>query len=424
AALVLLACLAAAACREGPVALGATPAAARTHADDLFRGLALRFVNVQRHPRFAAARGKLGRYALSPSRLVGDTSIWTSLPSTNERLLELDGRPMPTGYTFTSRTGVPTPARPGEARHLIRLTQLGDDQYQWATRVEHAVGHVAPEAAAAGFSAWLASFQRPEKELRADVHAVLPRTSAALGRLMTLDTVRSTLLTDGSSVVDLTVRVDGKRVRPTMPALADYVDKYVKPARYVLQLGDAHGARWLESRMRDGLLTFHFRTRDGRLLAFDGPARPMPDSVQMYVEAYEHFLIFDVGVSEMFGDFTQMRGAAGRGWMMRFRRAPRWHLPLAVRHLISGPLDRPFQQGGILFSVALRDDGAQTLLVRQLDVAVKESAIVRWLGGLGGKAMEDFAGRAEVEENRFTADALLALRADLLAALGAPPPGP
>jgi len=341
-------------------------------------------------------------------------------------VLELDGKPTPTGYLFTPRAGTPVPGRLGESHHTMRLTQLDDDDYRWETLVEHAVGRVAPTEAAAGFSAWLEAFQRPERELRADVHAALPRTSAALGRLFVLDSVRTTLLTDGSTVVDLRVLVDQQRVRPTMPYFADYVQKYVRPGRLVAMLGDGHGggARWLDARMRDAVMTFRFRTRDGRLLALDGPARPLADSTELEVEAYERFLIFDVGVSEMRGTFAMLRGPNLRGWQMRFNQAPHWHLPLAVRHLIAGPLDRPFQNEGMLLNVVLRDDGAQTLLVRQFDVSVKESAIVRWLGGLGSHAMQDFAGRAEAEENRFLAEALLALRADLVAALGGSVTGP
>jgi hypothetical protein len=300
----------------------------------------------------------------------------------------------------------------------MQLAQLDPDEFRWSTLVEHAVGPVSPAEAASGFSAWLAAFERPEHELRADIRQYLPRTSAALGRLFVLDSVRSTKLGDGSHLVELRILVDGKRVRPTMPALADYVDKYVRPGRYVIQLGDGHGTRFMDARMGSSALTFRFRTRDGRLLALDGPARPLPDSATLEVAAFEKFFIFDVGVSQMAGDFVMVRAPRERGWAMRFHQAPRWHLPLAVRHLISGPLDRPFQREGIIFSLVLRNDGSQTLLVRQLDVSVKESAIVRWLGGLGSHAMEDFSGRAEIDENRFTAEALLALRADIAAALG------
>ena len=411
-------------CRDAPTALGPSREIARTHADELFRGLGIRFVNVQRHPKFAQARQKLSRFALSPSRLMGDTSVWTASPSATTRVLELEGRPGPTGYTFTPVAGAPVPTRVGEARHTIRLQRLDEDEYRWMTLVEHAVGRVTPAEVASGTSAWLMAFQRPERDLRAEVHTALPRTSAALGRLFVLDSARSTLLGDGSSVVDLRIVVDANRVEPSMPAFAEYVRKYVRPARFVFQLGDGRAARWFDGRLRDGVLTIRFRTRDGHLLAIDGPARPLPDSAEVLAEAYERFFIFDVGVSEMIGEFSEVRSPTQRGWAMRFRRAPRWHLPLAVRHLIAGPLDRPFQNDGIVFNVLLRDDGQQTLLVRQLDVSVKESAIVRWLGGLGSHAMDDFAGRVEMEENRFLADALLALRADVVAALGGPSSGP
>jgi hypothetical protein len=206
-----------------------------------------------------------------------------------------------------------------------------------------------------------------------------------------------------------------------MPALAEYVDKYVEPARYRIVLTDGRGATWLEARASDAVMTFRWRTHDGRLLALDGTPRPMPDSLLMRVDASAKFLVFRVGVSEMVGDLVAVRSAHERGWLMRFHRAPHWHFPLAVNHLISRTLDRPFEQGGMLFRIEVRDsDAGQTLIARRFDVAVQESAIVRWLGGLGGKAMDDFAGRAEVEENRFTADALSALRADLAAALAGP----
>jgi hypothetical protein len=42
---------------------------------------------------------------------------------------------------------------------------------------------------------------------------------------------------------------------------------------------------------------------------------------------------------------------------------------------------------------------------------------VRWLGGLGSKAMNDLSGRAEVEEDRFAAEVLRAMAADVAAAL-------
>jgi hypothetical protein len=46
---------------------------------------------------------------------------------------------------------------------------------------------------------------------------------------------------------------------------------------------------------------------------------------------------------------------------------------------------------------------------------VKESAIMRWLGGLGDTAFGDFEGTSEAEENRFLAELFGALREDVAA---------
>ena len=105
---------------------------------------------------------------------------------------------------------------------------------------------------------------------------------------------------------------------------------------------------------------------------------------------------------------------------MRFRKEPDWHFPLAVNNLIRTSLRHPFEDNGISLRVAIRDESpAQALLTRQASLSVQESAIVRWLGGLGHSAMNDFAGRAEVEENRYVYEVLSALRADFVAALSA-----
>jgi hypothetical protein len=101
---------------------------------------------------------------------------------------------------------------------------------------------------------------------------------------------------------------------------------------------------------------------------------------------------------------------------MRFRREPDWHLPLATRYLIRASLRRPFEDGGATVRIALRDSlGAQTLVTRRTTGAVKESAVLRFLGGLGSSAMSDFAGKAEAQENRFTAELFNAMRDDLRA---------
>jgi hypothetical protein len=415
-----LAGLAIASCDGAARAFGPSPAVARSHVDDFFGGLAVRFVDVQRSPKFTAARGKLARHALSPSRLWGDTSVWTGqLPTA--RTLELEGSSDGRRYLFRAVPQVAAPDRPGDARHVMRLVRLGDDgEWQWNTAVEHAVGRVRAAEVATALTLGIGQLARPQADLRPALRSGLPRTTAALGRLMTLEEARSTPLPDGSRVVDIRARFETARLKTTMPAFAAYVDKWIHPSKMAFSLTDARGgARWLDLRLGRDVLTIRLRTRaDGALLALDGPARPMPDTVQLRSDVRVHYLVFDVGVDQLVGEMTSVRGAHERGWNVRWRRAPEWHIPLGVRHLMSGTLDRPFEAEGMLFRLTLRDtDAGQTLLARRFDVAVKESAIVRWFGGLGFRAMDDFAGRAELEENRFLAELLMALRADVGATL-------
>src|SRR5829696_10312843 len=69
------------ACRDVGPAFGPSIPAARANAEGLFGGIAQRFTNVQRNPKFAVARGKLGKNALTPSVIYNDTSVWTQMSS-------------------------------------------------------------------------------------------------------------------------------------------------------------------------------------------------------------------------------------------------------------------------------------------------------------------------------------------------------
>jgi hypothetical protein len=404
-----------------PNALGVDRRAARANADAVFDGLAARFDNVQRAPKFLQARSKLGRYALSPSGVYGDTSVWTTVGTDSTRTLTLSGTHTPTGYVFTPRASVPIPSATGDARHIIRLKRRAESDYSWETSVDHAIGAVRPSEIAAALTAFVASVQQGGvSRVLADNQALFPRTSRVLGELFTLDTVRVAPLADGSASVLVRFRMDPDRIEKTRPNFAKYLDKYVAPARYRLRLQDGRGATWLDATGSDNIFSISYRVRDGQMLALAGAARPMPDSLQIAVDFSAKFMIFRVGVSSLVGDFAFVRRDDERGWIMRFRREPDWHFPLAVNNLIRTSLRHPFEGEGITLRVSVRDGaGPQALLSRQAGGAVQESAIVRWLGGLGNSAMSDFAGRAEAEENRYVFEVLTALRGDFVAALSA-----
>jgi hypothetical protein len=408
-------------CRGVPNALGADRRTARTNADALFEGLGDRFDNVQRAPKFFQARSKLGRYALSPSGVYGDTSVWTSAGADSTRTLTLSGTHTSTGYTFTPKASVPIPSVTGDSRHVIRLRRRGDSEYEWDTVVDHAIGAVRANEVASALSAFLGSAeQSTDSRIRTDNQTLFPRTTRVLDELFTLDTVRLTPQVDGSAAVLVRFHLDPDRIKKTRPNFAKYLDKYVTPARYRLRLQDGRGETWLDVVGSDNVFSLSYRVRNGVLLAMAGPPRPMPDSLQIAVDFSAKFMIFRVGVSRLVGDFVFVRGDDERGWMMRFRREPDWHFPLAVNNLIRTSLRHPFSGDGITVRISIRDRAApQSLLTREAGVSVQESAIVRWLGGLGNSAMSDFAGKAEAEENRYAFEILSALRADFVAVLSA-----
>jgi hypothetical protein len=420
-AFAAIACLAvAASCRGVPEALGPDRRTARANADALFEALALRFDSVQRAPKFHQARTKLGRHALSPSRILGDTSVWTAMGRDSTRTLSLWGTHTPVGYLFTARASAPVPSAVGDSRHVIRLRQRGKSEYDWVTSVDHALGTVNARDVAAATTAFLAAPERISTGRgRAEGRAIFPRTTRVLGELFSLDTVHTNQLADRSTTVSVRFRMHPDRIEGTRPNFAKYLKKYVEPARYRLALRDDAGTTWFQAAASENLFTMNYRSRDGELIALTGPPRPMPDSVRIAIDFSAKFMIFRVGVSRLVGDFISVRTPDERGWLMRFRREPEWHLPLAVNHLIRTSLRHPFAGDGMTLRIAVRDPAAGTpaLLTREARLSVQESAIVRWLGGLGSSAMSDFAGRAEAEENRYVFEVLTALRSDFVAAL-------
>ena len=404
-------------CRQAAQRFGTTPGEARDRSDAFLGEIASRFTNVSRTPRFAAARGRLGKYSLTPSKLVNDTSVWTGQLADGTRTLFTAGTSTAGGYVFDARSALPLPAVTGDSRHWMRLRPRGDSEYHWQTSVDQAVGRMPAEAVFDAFGGlMLAAEILGERELRGDYRQYFPRTTAALGRLFSLDTVRSIAHREGGHVVTMSIGLHPDRLRATMPAFAKYVEKYVGPARYRFVLRDRgpSGVRWLELGAGDDRLTLRFRTQHGRLLPFEGPPRAMPELLHLDGELFAKVMIFEVGASEIAADVQRLRTPTEQAWHFRFQREPEWQLPLASKHLIRAPLRRPFEQGGATFQIGFRESTPQvTHLSREMSIVVKESAILRWLGALGWTAMSDFAGASEREENRFIAEAFRAMQADI-----------
>jgi len=203
-----------------------------------------------------------------------------------------------------------------------------------------------------------------------------------------------------------------------MPAFADYLDKYATESRYKSVVLDKRGVRWIELAGEKNFLTLKLRSINGHFAPLTGPIRPIPDDLILDSEFTTKILLFHVGFRKMIGNVTVIDGDHERGWFIRFTKEPDWKLPPTVGYLIKTPLRRPFEKDGIMFRLALQDaPGRQSIIARRTSATVQESAILRFLNRLSGTAMGDFVGKAETEENRFSADAFNAMRADARALL-------
>lgn len=387
------------------------------HFDGLVSGFEYRFTNVSRQPKVQHGRMRIARYALAPSKLVEDTAIWTKMRTVRtgaERTAEWQAGLMNNQFLFSARHDSPLPARLGDQRHLIAVTQRGDNEWFWHTVVEHHVGTLPPTRATDVARAFFASAERSGQGMRVDYRDAFPRTVGAIGRLFTIDSILTASQVDGSTLVTLQIRMNARNLAGGFPAYSRFLQKYVEAARYHYTLADRYGNDYFEATAANRLLTVRFRARNGALQPIAGQARPMPDTLVFTLDAAIKQGLFTIGVSNLVGEFVHIDTPRERAWQLRFTREPKWHLPLIAERLLSSAIRHPFEGTGVYFKLGLRTaPNGQTISERIVDVAVKESAIMRWLGNLGFTAVSDFAGSVEDEENRFLVELFRAMRGDM-----------
>lgn len=406
-------------CTDVPPAFGPTPTQAQANADGLFGAFVKRFTNVYRTPRYARAREQLLHYALTPSEVYSDTSIWTVYGPDNYRTLFGDATFVNGRYVF-SNTVTDDPVKSlGEGRHIMRLRKLNNDDYDWFTGVDFAAGSITANDFANVIAHWIAASEgHNEAVLRAGYRTTFPRTTAALGKLYSLDTLISTPDADGTNKLYAVIHVTPDGIRADYPAYAAFMAKYADKVKLKFTLVDSRGAKWLDVTSRDGYITLRLRSRNGHFAPFEGPVRPMPDTLVMRVDLTAKIRLFTIGVEHLTGEWVNLHTEHERGWALRFTREPGWVLPPAVGYLIKSPLRRPFEGNGTQFRFTVRDQpGAQTLMSRRGTTTVRESAILRFIGKLGGGAMGDFVAGAEQDENRFNVSLYTAMKADIDAAI-------
>ncbi len=419
--------LAFAACRQAWRGLGPSGAALDRNADQLFGAMVIRYTQVTRDPKYEFARNRLNRNALVPSKVFDDSAIWTSEPSPVLRAMFVQGTFESGHYLLASRAVVTRPARVGDSRHIITLARLSPNEFVWDTSVDFALGTVSAGEVGALTTALLASAERAsDKDLRDDYRAVAPRASAVLGILFSIDSMRATPFSDGTSDVNLTIGMHTDALKDRYPAFGDYVAKYADPAHYRLSLTDKSGAIWFDLRGADRQFDVHYRAAHGRLVPLYGPPRTRPDTLELHVDFTTKLKIFTVGVRNLVADFVITATPHERAWTTIVRREPEWSLPFITERFLHSPLRRPFTGTGVIFHLGIRDSAdAQTLLERRSHVEVQESAILRFLNSLGSGAMSDLSDRTEREEEQFLREIFMALQADaraLAPSLGAGSP--
>jgi len=407
------------ACREVAPAFGPNLPSARQNAEEFFYSVGSRFTNIQRPPRIIHARAQFGHYALTPSGVYTDTTIWLAIGADSARLFGDEGVFSFDRYIVSAKLSTTPPDALTESREIVRLRKLTDNEYEWFTNVDVALGRMQARNISDVVAAALAASEgRSPAAIRADYTTSFPRTMAALGRMYSLDTLRATPDSDGATTYELAIRLTPEILKATMPHYAAYIDKYISKGKYRITLTDKTGARWFDAWAANYYLHFKVRSKGGHFAPLEGAVRKMPEALNIQVDMSMKILVFTVGWTEMMGAFEFINTPHERGWSMRFAKEPHWTLPPTVGYLLKSSLRRPFQDPGISARFSIRDTpGAQTLLNRRGTLVVQESAILRFLNRLSGTAVGDFLGPSEREANRFNADAFRALRQDVAAIL-------
>ena len=332
------------------------------------------------------------------------------------RLLETAGTVADGRYRFSAHPGVPAPARLADARHVTTLSRLSDNEYRWDTAVDFAIGVVRPADVATAIARLMSSGEgRTEREARAGLLAAAPRTSAALGTAFSLDSLHPVVHADGSTSVTLGIAVHSEGLRSRYPAFADYVHRYIDPARYRMLITDRAGVPFIDLSAKDRFITIRLRTREGALVPLSGPARPMPDSLLLAMDFTVKVKLFTVGFHDLRMELVNgSRGDQERFWAVTARREPGWNLPFITARLLRAPLRRPFAGEGAHFRIGIRagEAGRPTVLYRQADLTVQESAILNFVNSLTSKAMDDLDTGVEREQHLWTRALFLAMQED------------
>jgi hypothetical protein len=398
------------------LALGGSPAAVRANVDELFSSIAAVFGPTAIEPRLDSIRLKFANDALAPSRLFADSSVWTAHAG-SARTLDLAGGGTYGRYRLFVQEDATVPSRLADYRREVKLTQLGTGEYEWDVRDELAIGAITGDELGRALGAVFSAAERnDERAARAAYEEQLPRTTAALARLFSLDTLHLAPNAKGGTDVRLSIGIHTDRLQTEFPHYAKFLDRYAEKSDLRMVIYDDQKREWWHVAKGRDQITLALRVHDGALAPLSGAPARMPDRVHVRIDASTKAWIFRIGIHNLVGDVMRVRDPHEKATITLFRTQPEWQLPPLVHRMLNTPLRRPFEGGGAMLSFSVSDSpGKQTIGTRSYSLVVQESAIMRWFGGLGNSALGEFRKGAEKEFDKFNGSVLDALHTDLLA---------
>jgi hypothetical protein len=299
---------------------------------------------------------------------------------------------------------------------MFRLRRLRPSEFEWRIEEALALGGIrVAELAAASDVLFRLAEATPAGDARAALRDSLPRTSAALGRVFSLERLSLADAPQGGRVLEFESALHPEWLRERMPRYAQFLESYASTLQFFASVqGDAGGTFW-ESSVDEGRLRLRARLRDGALLPLQGTAGRLGERCTTRGSFSVKAGLFRVGFQNLVGDVTLVRGPEQVGFRAAFRKEPDWRMPFLVEPFVRGSLRRPFEQEGTSLDFVVKDGAGDspTTAAREYRLTVKESWLVRWLGGNVGSAVSDFRRGAEAESDRFSREAFLALRDDV-----------
>ena len=386
----------------------------------MLNALADRFGTLELSPEIARTRPRLARYSMTPSRLLDDKETWTSR-GPDDRALEIAGARRDGRYMLFHHHGVEAPRVAGDARHVMRLHVLGDDEFRWTSLDELALGPITVADLDRALTAvFLAAEKSDGDATRLAARSAFPRASASLARMFVIDSLRTTRDADGATSVVLGLGLRPARAERSFRALGPYARKYWMPLRWRLVVRDSLGAPWGDFTKRDSSIVLRFRVKDGSLAPVAARPRRVDDVMRLTVDASAKVGPFLVGARSLEVLTSRSARATEIAMTFRFLDEPEWQLPPLVARLLRSPLRRPFEGSGARMRYGMRTEAltsTDTLSIvwRDIDVSIRESAILRFFGRLGGTALSDFRAGAEKEAEQLWGETLRGLADDIKA---------